>query len=101
MVLYMDDMVVSSTNEVGIENLKARLAREFGMKGERAAIGILEMKIFRDWNDRKFWMTDLKSERILLCFEQDADPVDTLFSIGWKLSSGERPSTEAKKTRVF
>ena len=41
-------MVVSSTNEVGIENLKARLAREFGMKGERAEIGILEMKIFRD-----------------------------------------------------
>ena len=101
MVLYIDDMVVSSTNEVGVGNLKARLAREFGINGERAAIGILEMKIFRDWNDRKFWMTDLKSERILLCFEQDADPVGTLFSIGWKLSSGERPSTEAKKTRVF
>ena len=100
MVLYIDDMVVSSTNEVGVGNLKARLAREFGINGERAAIGILEMKIFRDWNDRKFWMTR-KSEQILLCFEQDADPVGTLFSIGWKLSLGERLSTEAKKTRVF
>ena len=48
MVLYMDNMVVSSTNEVGIENLKARLVKELGMKDERATIGILQMKIFRD-----------------------------------------------------
>ena len=87
MVLYMDDMVVSSTNEVGIENLKACWVKELGMKGERVTIGILQMKIFRNWNDRKFWTTR-KSERILLCFEQDVDPVGTLFSIGWKLSLG-------------
>ena len=54
MVLYMDDMLVSSTNGVGIENMKACLARELGMKGEGPITRVLEMEIFRDWNDRKF-----------------------------------------------
>ena len=55
MILCTDDMLVSSTIRSGVENLKARLARECVMK-DGAAWRILEMKIFRDWKNRKFFI---------------------------------------------
>ena len=45
-----------------------------------AARSILKIKIFRDWNNRKFWIAQINFDM------QDAEPVGTLFSIG-KLSS--------------
>ena len=68
----MDGMLISSAIISGVENLKARLARKCVIK-DGAARRILEMKIFRNWKNRKFWIAQMSFDM------QDAELVGTLF----------------------
>ena len=62
------------------------------MKDE-AARRILEIKIFRDCKNRKFWIAQISFDM------QDVELVGTRFSIS-KLSSRKSPRIEAKKIDV-
>jgi hypothetical protein len=57
LVLYVDDMLVTSKSMVEINRLKAQLARAFDMKDLGAAKQILGMEIHRDRKNGKLWLS--------------------------------------------
>ncbi|KAA0026164.1 polyprotein [Cucumis melo var. makuwa] len=57
LLLYVDDMLVAGPNKNRIEELKAYLAKEFEMKNLGPGNKILGMKIHRDRNNRKIWLS--------------------------------------------
>jgi len=57
---------VVGPNKDQIQELKAQLAREFDMKDLGPANKILGMKIHRDKNDRKIWLSQKNYLRKIL-----------------------------------
>ena len=56
-LLYVDDMLISSNNVEEIEKLKTRLNQHFEMKDLGEAKKILGMKITRDREGGKIYLT--------------------------------------------
>eukprot|EP00253_Pinus_taeda_P022944 PITA_22944 len=69
LVLYVDDMLLTSKSIEEINRLKAHMARKFDMKDLGVARQILGMEIFRDKRNGKLWLSQQKYiEKILLRF---------------------------------
>ena len=65
LLLYVDDMLVAGSNKDRIQELKARLVREFEMKDLGPANKILGMQIHQDRNYKKIWLSqELLEENI-------------------------------------
>ena len=102
LLLYVDDMLVSSPNKDRVQELKAQLAREFDMKDLGPANKILGMQIHRDRRNRKIWLSQKNYlKKILRRFNmQDCKPISTPLPINHKLSSGMSPSSEAERMEM-
>ncbi|GMJ14768.1 hypothetical protein HRI_005146000 [Hibiscus trionum] len=102
LLLYVDDMLVAGPNKDHIEELKARLAREFEMKDLGPANKILGMQIHRDRSSRKIWLSQKSYlKKILSRFSmQDCKPIYTPLPINFKLSSSMSPSSEEERMEM-
>ena len=60
LVLYVDDMLVTSKSMFEIGRLKAQLARTFDMKDLGATNQILGMQIHTDRKNGKLWLSQKK-----------------------------------------
>jgi hypothetical protein len=69
LVLYVDDMILTSKSITVINRLKDEMAMAFDMKNLGAARQILGMEIFKDRRNGKLWLSQQKYvEKILLRF---------------------------------
>ncbi|KAL4271204.1 hypothetical protein GQ457_13G028940 [Hibiscus cannabinus] len=102
LLLYVDDMLVAGPNKDHIEELKARLAREFEMKDLGPENKILGMQIHRDRSNRKIWLSQKNYlKKILSRFSmQDCKPISTPLPINFKLSSSMSPSSEEERMEM-
>ncbi|KAL4271938.1 hypothetical protein GQ457_13G028490 [Hibiscus cannabinus] len=102
LLLYVDDMLVTGPNKDHIEELKARLAREFEMKDLGPANKILGMQIHRDRSNRKIWLSQKNYlKKILSRFNmQDCKPISTPLPINFKVSSSMSPSSEEERMEM-
>ena len=57
LALYVDDMLIASKSMEEINRLKAQLSRTFDMKDLGAAKHILGVKILRDGENGKLWLS--------------------------------------------
>ena len=57
LLLYVDDMLLAAKSIVEVNKLKALLSREFDIKDLGAAKKILEMKIRRDRDAKRLWLS--------------------------------------------
>ncbi|KAE8691333.1 protein TOPLESS [Hibiscus syriacus] len=86
-----------------IEELKARLAREFEMKDLGSKNKILGMQIHRDRSNRKIWLSQNNYlKKILSQFNmQDCKPIYTPLPINFKLSSSMSHGSEEEKMDMY
>ncbi len=56
---YVDDMVIAAKSIMEVNNLKVLLSREFDMKDLGVAKKILRMKICRDKDAKRLWLSRL------------------------------------------
>eukprot|EP00253_Pinus_taeda_P033931 PITA_33931 len=99
LVLYVDDMLLTSKSIEEINKLKAQMARTFDMKDLGAARQILGMEIFRDRSNGKLWLSQQKYiEKILLRFGMNnVKPMSVPLASHFKLSSSLCPNTNEEK----
>ncbi|KAH9726513.1 Integrase catalytic domain-containing protein [Citrus sinensis] len=102
LLLYVDDMLVAGPNKNRVQELKARLAREFEMKDLGPANKILGMQIHRDRNNMKIWVSQKNYlKKILRHFNmQDCKSISTPLLVNFKLSSSMCPSNEAEMNEM-
>jgi hypothetical protein len=95
LVLYGDDMILAIKRIIGINKLKAHMARTFDMKDLGTTRHILGMEIFRDRRNGKLWLSQQKYvKKILLRFGMnDVKPVSVPLASHFKISSSLCPST--------
>ena len=96
LLLYVDDMLVSSSNMQEINVLKRKLANSFAMKDLGSAKQILGMRITRDRKNRKLTLSKSEYiEKVLKRFNmQNAKPVSIPLPSHFKLSKEVRPKTQ-------
>ena len=96
LLLYVDDMLVVGSNMQDINVLKRKLDKSFAMKDLGAAKQILGMRITRDKKNRKLTLSQGEYiEKVLRRFRmQNSKPVNTPFSIHFKLSKEMCPKTQ-------
>ena len=90
MLLYFDDMLITSKNRGEIKRLKKQLASEFEMKDLGDAQRILGMEIRRDKKNGSVWLTQesyLKKVLERFCMDDKTKPVCTPLTPYFKLSS--------------
>ena len=94
-------MLVTSYNKDRIQELKAKLAREFNMKDLGLANKILGLQIHRDRGNRKIWLSQKNYlKKVLMHFSMNySKPISTIL-INFKLSSSMSPSTKVKKMKM-
>src|ERR1044072_582813 len=87
LLLYVDDMVIASNHWSDVNDLKAKLSREFDMKDLGAANKILGMEIFRDRSAKKLWLSQKRYvEDVLKIFDRSiSKPVSTPLTNHFKL----------------
>ncbi|KAL4376081.1 hypothetical protein GQ457_02G039440 [Hibiscus cannabinus] len=102
LLLYVDDMLVAGPNKDHIEELKARLAREFEMKDLGPENKILGMQIHQDRSNRKIWLSQNNYLKKILSriSMQDCKPISTPLPINFKLSSSMCPSSEEERMEM-
>ncbi|KAE8675002.1 hypothetical protein F3Y22_tig00111708pilonHSYRG00525 [Hibiscus syriacus] len=96
LLLYVDDILITTKNMDDVICLKALLSQEFGMKDLGAAKKILGMKICRDRDSRKLWLSQRGYvEKMLERFTMSsAKPMCTPLANHFKLSSEQCPKTD-------
>ena len=96
LLLYVDDMLIVGQDAQKITLLKKELGKSFAMKDLGQARQILGIKITRNRNNGKLWLSQHGYiERVLKRFNMDkAKPVGTPFSNHFKLSSEQCPANE-------
>ena len=99
LLLYVDDMLVASSDMDEIKKLKKQLLSEFDMKDLGAAKQILEMRIHRDKQRGTFQLSQAKYiGRILKRFNMsDAKAVSTPLASRFLLSKDQSPKTEEEE----
>jgi hypothetical protein len=102
LVLYADDMLVASKSMVGINRLKAWLARAFDMKDLGATKQILGMEIHINMKNGKMWLSQHKYvEKILMRFSMNnVKPIQIPLASHFNLSSGVCPSNDEEKDYI-
>ena len=90
-------MLVASYNKDRVQELKAKLAREFDIKYLGPVNKILGMQIHQDRGNRKIWLSQKNYlKKVLRCFNMnDCKPISTPLPINSKLSSSICPNAKA------
>lgn len=99
LLLYVDDMLIASTDIREINKLKSRLSMEFEMKDLGASKRILGMDISRDKKNNKLFVAQKGYvEKVLKKFGMtDSKVVQTPLAGHFKLSVSQSPTTEQEK----
>lgn len=102
LLLYVDDMLITSHSTEKIEEIKMKLKTEFEMKDIGLATKILSMNISRDrelatLNINQFEYIDKIVNKFSL---QDAKPVTVPIAHHFKLSKAHSPKTEEDKKHM-
>lgn len=102
LLLYVDDMLIIGKNASRINQLKKQLSKSFAMKDLGPAKQILGIRITRDRNARKLWLSQEKYiEKVLRRFNMDnAKAVSSPLANHFRLSSKQSPSTEKEKASM-
>ena len=70
LLLYIDDILITSNNMFKINDLKDQLSGEFEMKDLSVAKKIFGIKIRKDQNTGKLYLSQKKNlEKVLECFD--------------------------------
>jgi hypothetical protein len=95
LLLYVDDMLIAARSMIEVNNLKALLTKEFNMKDLGAAKKILGMKIHRDRDARRLWLSQADYvKKVLERFSMDnVKPVITPLANHFRLSTSQCPKT--------
>ncbi|WCJ38272.1 Retrovirus-related Pol polyprotein from transposon TNT 1-94 [Euphorbia peplus] len=99
LLLYVDDMLIVGQDALLIRKLKEQLLESFDMKDLGPAQQILGMRIVRDRNTKKLWLSQEKYvERVLERFNMvNAKPVSITLAGHMKLSKESCPTTKEEK----
>ena len=99
LLLYVDDMLIIGKNVSMIDRLKEQLGKSFAMKDMGAAKQILGIRIIRDRNEKKLWLSQKHYiKRVLQRFHMEkAKVVSTPLATHFKLSSKQSLSNEDEK----
>nr|AAV88069.1 hypothetical retrotransposon [Ipomoea batatas] len=102
LLLYVDDMLIVGRNASRIQELKQELSKSFSMKDMGPAKQILGMKIIRDRQNKKLWLSQEKYiEKVLERFHMnEAKPVSTPLDMHFKLCKKQCPSSEKEKEEM-
>ncbi|CAA0830164.1 cysteine-rich RLK (RECEPTOR-like protein kinase) 8 [Striga hermonthica] len=102
LLLYVDDMLIAGSDVKEIERLKDHLSMRFDMKDLGEAIQILGMKITRDRNAGKLWLSQSDYiEKVLCRFKMDIPkPIEVPLGSQFKLSNKDSPKDDSEKERM-
>ena len=102
LLLYFDDMLIVGQDVDNIHKLKEDLSKSFDMKDLGHAKHILGMKITRNRECGKLWLSQEKYiERVLERFNMhNAKPVSTPLASHFKLCRKDCPHTEQEKEEM-
>nr|KYP32301.1 Retrovirus-related Pol polyprotein from transposon TNT 1-94 [Cajanus cajan] len=102
LLLYVDDMLIAGSNVMEINRLKDQLSRRFDMKDLGEARQILGMKITRDRNTGKLWLSQSEYiEKVLCRFKMEAaKPVGVPLGSQFKLSNKDSPKDDSERERM-
>jgi hypothetical protein len=89
LLLYVDDMLIAAKSIVEVNKLKVLLSKEFDMKDLGVAKKILGMKIGRDRDAKKLWLSQAGYvKKVLERFSmENAKPVSTPLANHFRLST--------------
>ena len=96
LLLYVDDMLIVGQEAAKISQLKKELSKDFDMKDLGPTQQILGMKIVRDRQNKKLWLSQERYiERVIRRFDiQKAKPVSVPLAHHFKLSKSSCPSSK-------
>jgi Reverse transcriptase (RNA-dependent DNA polymerase) len=102
LLLYVDDMLVASSNKEEIKKMKEQLNSEFEMKELGPAKKILGMEITRDRSNRKLYLSqrgfvEKELDHIKM---KDAKSVSTPLAGKFRLSRHLSPKTKKEKSYI-
>ena len=99
LLLYVDDMLIVGRDTIKIDRLKKELSKSFAMKDLGPARQILGMKISRDRQNGKLWLSQEKYiEKVLNRFNMSkAKEVSTPLAGHFKLNIKQCPTSEKDK----
>ncbi|CAA0814313.1 Uncharacterized mitochondrial protein AtMg00810 [Striga hermonthica] len=102
LLLYVDDMLIAGSDVKEIERLKDQLSRRFDMKDLGEAKQILGMKITRDRNAGKLWLSQSDYiEKVLCRFNMNiAKLVRVPLGSQFKLSNKDSPQDNSEKEKM-
>ncbi|RDX89639.1 hypothetical protein CR513_28615, partial [Mucuna pruriens] len=102
LLLYVDHMLVVRKSISRIDRLKKQLSESFSMKDMGVAKQILGIRIIRDRQAKKLWLSqEHYVKRVLHRFHmKNAKAVNTSLTTHFKMSFGHNPSNEATKTNI-
>jgi len=100
MLLYVDDMLIVGKDISMINRLKKQLSESFAMKDMGAAKKILGIRIMRDRQEKKLWLSQENCvKRVLQRFQmENTKAVSTPLTTHFKLSEKQSPSNETEKS---
>ena len=102
LLLYVDDMLIVGHDEIKIARLKKELSKSFAMKDLGPAKQILGMRITRDRQNGKLWLSQERYvEKVLERFNMsNAKAVSTPLAGHFKLSTKQCPNNEKDKKEM-
>jgi hypothetical protein len=95
LLLYVDDMLIATKSIVEVNKLKVLLSREFDMKDFGTAKKILGMKIHKDRDVKRLWLSQAGYvKKVLERFSMKiVKSVSTLLANHFRLSTSQYPIT--------
>lgn len=102
LLLYVDDMLIVGRDSMKIEKLKQELGKSFAMKDLGPVKQILGMKITRDRQNGKLWLSQEKYiEKVLDRFNMSkAKEISTPLAGHFKLNINQCPLSEKEKAEM-
>ena len=102
LLLYVDDMLIVGQNISRIISLKKQLSKSFAIKDLGLAKQILGIRIIRERDAKKLWLSQEKYiEKVLQRFNMNkAKPTSCPLASHFSLSSKQSPSTEIEEQEM-
>ncbi|GMH04122.1 hypothetical protein Nepgr_005961 [Nepenthes gracilis] len=102
LLLYVDDMLVVGRKSARIMELKKQLGQSFAMKDLGPTKQILGIRISRDREGKKLWLSqEGYVEKVLQRFNMEGSkPVSTPLANHFRLSKQQCPSSDTEKARM-
>jgi len=102
LLLYVDDMLIVGRNVSRINSLKEQLSKFFAMKDLGPAKQILGMRIMRDREAKKLWLSQEKYiEKVLQRFNMEkTKAVSCPLANHFRLSTKQSPSTDDERRKM-